>query len=72
MDGVVPGDFPVEEAGEDLVQGHLALDAGQCGAEAVVDAVAEAQVAADLAVDVELLYRAAAAPVGLPVGQVVR
>ena len=51
--GVVPVDLPVGEALEDLVERDPALEPGQRGTEAEVDAVAEAQVLADLAVDVE-------------------
>src|SRR5947209_4746313 len=51
--GVVPVDFPFREALEHFIEGHPTLEAGQGGAQAEVEAVAEAQVVADLAVDVE-------------------
>ena len=57
--GPVPVDVPLREAPEQLVERHPALEAGQRGAEAEVRAVAERDVGADLAVDVELVARSA-------------
>src|SRR5581483_8656836 len=55
--GVQPGgahvDVPLGEAVQHLVQGDPALEAGEGGAEAEVDAVAERQVVRDPPVDVE-------------------
>ena len=51
--GVVPIDLPLGEALQHLVEGHPSLEAGERGAEAEVDAVAERQVVVDPAVDVE-------------------
>src|SRR5438132_8066971 len=51
--GVLPVDGPLGEASEHLVERHPSFEAGEGGAEAEVDAVPEAQVVTDLAVDVE-------------------
>ena len=55
--GVVPVDLPLGEALEDLVERDPALEAGERGTEAEVEAVPERQVVADLAVDVEASRR---------------
>src|SRR5581483_6370521 len=51
--GRVGVDLPVRQAGEQLLERDLGLQAGQRRPQAVVDAVAEGQVALDAAVDVE-------------------
>jgi hypothetical protein len=49
----VPVDLPVGPAGEDFLERNAAFQSRQCRTEAEVDAVAEAQVPVDAAVDVE-------------------
>src|SRR5947209_2054488 len=51
--GVLPVDIPFREAPEHLVQGDATLEAGKGRAQTEVDAVPEAQVVADLPVDVK-------------------
>src|SRR5512143_712314 len=48
-----PVDLPHGEALQNLLERHPALQAGQCRAEAEVNAVAEGEVLVDLPVDVE-------------------
>ena len=50
---VVVVDLPLGEPLQHLVEGHPPFEAGQVGAEAVMQAVAEREVLAVLAVDVE-------------------
>src|SRR5437660_2412012 len=69
--GVLRVDVPLREALQHLVEGHPPLEAGEGGAEAEVDAVPEAQVVADPAMDVETVAvgEAALVAVGAPVQQ---
>ena len=59
--GVVPVDLPAREPLEYLLEGDAALEPGERGAEAEVDAVAEGEVLLDVAVDVELVRPSAEA-----------
>ena len=69
--GLVVVDLPVGEALQHLVERDPALQAGQRGTQAEVDAVAEGEVATDVAVDVEAVAvrEVALVPVGRAVEQ---
>ena len=49
------GEGEIGEAGEEFLEGDLGFDAGELGAEAVVDAGAEGEVAIGMAVEIELV-----------------
>src|ERR1035441_6254974 len=55
LHGAVPVDRPLREAIEHLVDGHPPFEPRQCGAEAEVDAVAEAEVLCGITVDIEAI-----------------